>query len=212
MREGSDRRRRDRRMGPIKRAVNDYLAATGNLRRGASVACVEVWPQVVGPWYAAKTHLLGVENAEARVLCDSPATAQQLQMDAPQVVSLLNERLGAKLVNTIRASSAGPVADRLAAELRRRPEPQIGPEDVDAVELSEQDEERCRVAAAEITDEAVRESFRRAMRTYLKQQAVKRIRGYRPCAICGALHNEMGPHCSACGIALDARGGRREKG
>jgi len=206
MKEGSDRRRRDRRMGPIKRAVNDYLAATGNLKRGASVACIEVWPQVVGPWYASKTHLLGVENAEARVLCDSPATAQQLQMDSPKVIALLNERLGAKLVNSIRASSAGPITDRI------RPEPQIAPEDIDCAELSDDDEQMCRRAASEIADEAVREGFLRAMRTYLKQQTVKRARGYRTCALCGALHNEMGPHCSACHIALKQRGARGPRG
>ena len=212
MKEGSDRRRRDRRMGPIKRAVNDYLAATGNLKRGASVACIEVWPQVVGPWYASKTHLLGVENAEARVLCDSPATAQQLQMDSPKVIALLNERLGAKLVNSIRASSAGPITDRITAELRRRPEPQIGPEDIDAAELSDEDEQACRRAASEIADEAVREGFLRTMRTYLKQQTVKRARGFRTCALCGALHNEMGPHCSACDIAAKQRGARGQRG
>lgn len=211
MREASDRKRRDRRMGPIKRAVNDYLAATGNLKRGASVACIEVWPQVVGPWYAAKTYLLGVENAEARVLCDAPTTAQQLQMDSQKIIALLNERLGARLVNSIRASSAGPIADRIAAELRRRPEPQIGPDDVEAAELSEADEDTCRRAAAEIRDDAVREAFARAMTTYLKQQTVKRARGYRPCTRCGALHNEMGTHCSACATAINQRGARGQK-
>ena len=212
MKDGADRRRRDRRMGPVKRAVNDYLAATGNLKRGASVACIEVWPQVVGPWYASKTYLVGVENAEARVLCDSPATAQQLQMDSAQIVALLNERLGARFINSIRASSAGPVGDRIAAELRRRPQPQIDPEDVEAAELSQDDEQACRRAAAGIADADVREAFMRAMKTGLKHRAVKRVRGFRPCTLCGTLHNEFGPYCISCGMAFNTRGARRDRG
>jgi hypothetical protein len=190
-------------MGPIKRAVNDYLASTGNLKRSASVACIEIWPQVVGPWYAGKTHLLGVENAEARVLCDAPATAQQLQMDSERIIALLNERLGARLVSSIRASSAGPITDRLTAELRRQPEPLIEPEDIEAAELSAEDEQTCTRAASEIEDEQVRAAFTRAMRTYLKRQTVKRQRGFRPCELCGSLYNELGPHCSACATAVN---------
>lgn len=198
-------------MGPLQRAVNDYLAATGNLQRGTSTLCIEVWPQVVGPWYGRKTQIVGVEDGEARVLCDTPATAQQLQMDSEKIIGRLNERLGGSFIKRLRASSAGLTVSRLAAELRRPDEIAIEQSAVDEAELSEEETAFCARAATEIADEKLRESFLALLHNELKRRHVKRQRGYRECELCGALHNERGPHCIACGTAAGTGAARQRR-
>jgi len=202
---------RDGKMGPLQRAVNDYLAGTGNIQRGTSTLCVEVWPQVVGPWYGRKTQILGVDNGEAKVLCDTPATAQQLQMDSEKVIARLNERLGGEFIKRLRASSAGLTLSGLAAELRRPDETAIGQSAIDEVELSEEESAFCTRAAAEIADEKLRESFLGLLRNELKRRYVKRQRGWRECDVCGALHNERGPYCIACATAMGTGSARRRR-
>ncbi len=202
---------RDGKMGPLQRAINDYLAATGNLQRGASTLCVEVWPQVVGPWYGRKTQIVGIADGEARVLCDTPATAQQLQMDSEQVIGRLNERLGGEFIKRLRASSAGLTVRRLAEELHRPDEIAIEQSAVEEIELSEEETAFCTRAAAEIADEKLRESFLGLLRNELKRRHVKRQLGYRECEVCGALHNERGPYCIACATAVGTGAARRRR-
>ncbi len=189
-------------MGSLHQAINDYLADSGNLRQATSVLCIEVWPQIVGDWYARNTHILGVENAEVRVLCDSPSTAQQLSLDQKEIITRLNTRLGGHFVNCIRASSAGPVAGQLAARLRR-PEPMvITDEELDQVELTAGEKRFCEGSTCDIDDDEIRQSFLRMVTRELKRGHVKHQRGYRICTLCGAQHNEIGPYCAACGMEL----------
>jgi len=202
---------RDGKLGPLQRALNDYLASTGNLQRGTSRLCIELWPQVVGPWYARKTQILGVEDGEARVLCDAPATAQQLQMDQAEIVSRLNERLDGSFVKSIRASSAGRAAGLIAAQLKRPMQVAISEAELEEVVLGEEEMAFCRAVAGEITDEKLRQRFLRAVANDLKRRRLKQQRGYRSCTICGALHNEIGPYCSACATAVGSGAAKRTK-
>jgi len=203
--------KRDGKLGPLQRALNDYLASTGNLQRGTSTLCIELWPQVVGPWYARKTQILGIENGEARVLCDAPATAQQLQMDQDEIISRLNERLDGRFVKSIRASSAGRAAGLIAAQLKRPMQTVIEDAEMQQVALSEEEVAFCEAAASEIADEKLRRSFLKALTNDLKRRRLKQQRGYRNCTICGMLHNEIGPYCIACATAVGSGAAQRRK-
>ncbi len=202
---------RDGKLGPLQRALNDYLAATGNLQRGTSTLCIELWPQVVGPWYARKTQILGIDNGEARVLCDAPSTAQQLQMDQAEIISRLNERLGGKFVKSIRASSAGRAAGRISAQLKRPMQVVIEDAELQQVVLSEQEVAFCEAVTSEIADEKLRQSFLNVLTNDLKRRCLKQQRGYRNCTICGGLHNEIGPYCIACATAVGSGAAQRRK-
>lgn len=191
-------RSRDGKLGPLQRAVNDLLAATGNLQRGTSTLCIELWPQIVGPWYAAKTQILGIEDGQVRVLCDAPTTAQQLQLDQALIIERLNDRLGGQFVKAIRACSVGFAATRAAARLKRPPKPTISHADLEQVELTDQECERCQAAGQTIADPKLRANFVRAMQNEIKRRRVKFQRGWRQCEACGAMHNRVGPLCLAC--------------
>ena len=195
-------RSRDGKLGPLQRAVNDFLAASGNLSRGTSMLCIELWPQIVGPWYASKTQVVAIEDGQLRVLCDAPTTAQQLQLDQTIIIERLNARLDGRFVKSLRACSVGFTRSRAAAQLKRTPRPTISDADLNQVELTAEEQERCRAAGKSIPDPGIRASFIAAMENDLKRRRIKHQRGWRECEQCGAMHNRIGPLCLGC--ALDA--------
>ncbi|MFP3904143.1 MAG: DUF721 domain-containing protein, partial [Armatimonadota bacterium] len=132
-----DLRKRDRKLGPMQRALNDYLAATGNLSRGAAVLCIELWPQIVGPWYSRKTQVIRVSDGELQVLCDSAATAQQLQLDKTEIIERLNERLDGNVIKDLRASTAGRWKSNPLLQVNPPERPQFSDEDIERVKLTD---------------------------------------------------------------------------
>ncbi len=211
MKDPKNRKLRDGKMGPLQRALNDYLAATGNLQRSTSTLCIELWPQIVGPWYARKTQILSVENAEARVLCESPAVAQQLQADQQEIIGRLNDRLRGTFIRSLRASTVGRSASRVADRLRRPPRIAISDDELAQVTLTDEETAFCHNAARDIADEKLRQCFLKTLTNELKRRRLLQQRGYRTCTICAALHNEIGPYCIACATAVGSGAAHRHK-
>jgi rubrerythrin len=194
----NDIRKRDRKLGPIQRAVNDYLASTGNLNRGTAVLCIELWPQVVGTWYARKTQVIGIRDGQLQVLCDTAACAQQLQMDADEILRRLNDRVDGDVIKKLRASTAGRWKSSPA--LRPKPEesPTITAEDLQDVELTDQEIAECEQAAAGIENDDIRQRFLETLKTEMKRRRVKLQRGQRECPICGGLFPGIEEYCPVC--------------
>jgi hypothetical protein len=192
---------RDGRLRRLGHAVNEYLAAGGKLERSKSSLCAELWPQVVGPWYAGHSRVISLRGKELSVCCDTPSLAQQLQSDQETVAARLNERLGGKFVGSLRAASVGP--SRRRDRLSFVAEEASGPteEELAQLPLSEEDQQFCRKVSAKIVSPDLRERYRLLVEGQLRLGYWKTARGYRSCEGCGALHDEVAEDCFSCRLA-----------
>lgn len=194
----NDIRKRDRKLGPIQRAVNDYLAATGNLNRGTAVLCIELWPQVVGAWYSRKTQIIGIRDGELQVLCDTASCAQQLQMDQDEIIRRLNDRLDGDVIKSLRASTAGRWKRNPLLGVEPNETPTITDEDIEDVELTDEEKQFCQEVASQIQNPDIREGYLQTLVTQMKRRRVKLQRGYRECPICGGLFAGIEEYCPVC--------------
>lgn len=191
-------RKRDKKLGPMQRALNDYLAATGNLSKGVAMLCIELWPQIVGPWYSRKTQVIRVSDKELQILCDSAATAQQLQLDKTQIIKRLNERLDGNVIKDLRASTAGRWKNNPLLPVNPPDHPHLTDEDLESVELTPEEEDFCENAASAIEDDEIRERFLQSVSAEMKRRRLKIQRGHRECPICGGLFAGMDEYCPVC--------------
>jgi len=188
----NDAGRQDR-TTPLGEALQQYL----NSQRAFEVTCEHVipaiWPEVVGQWYAVHTRVVRVWEGIVEVQCDSAARAQQLQLDSPEIIRRLNQRLGMDYVRQIRPGTAQrPTGLRPAAVKSHTRPPIPTEEELEAIELSEHEEKMIAEQAEKIADEAAREAYVRAARTHLKLRRWKLARGWRECPNCGELYDPCG--------------------
>jgi predicted nucleic acid-binding Zn ribbon protein len=192
--------KRDGKLGKLGFAVNEYLAEGGQLERSKSSLCAEIWPQVVGHWYGRHSRVVSLDRKELKVCCDTPALAQQLQFDQETVIARLNERLGGDYIKSIRPASVGQNRQRQGLDFVEPHEPL--PEDAEllAVTVPEAALQALRRQAGAVP-EGLREAWLRTGLRLVRLQHWRTARGFRACAVCGVLHNDLAARCFACRIA-----------
>ena len=198
-------RKRDGKLRRLGHLVNEFLAE-GNLHQKSICGlCAELWPQVVGPWYAKQTRIIGLKGKQLSVWCDSPPLAQQLQYDQVTVVGRLNERLGGAYVESLRPASVGP--ERRGGLDLRPPEQAPVPTDEELLALPVTPEEvaAIRVSAERIPDPRLRQSYTVTLQREVRMRKWKRARGWRQCRMCHQLHSELGDICFPCWLSMQER-------
>lgn len=192
---------RTARMSQLGPALSEVLAEGGQLERGKSGLAAEIWPQIVGPWYARRSCVIALKKKELQVFCETPAVAQQLQADQETITARLNERLGGNYVTSLRPSSAGPRQQRDVVRAQVALEP-TGPEELELAQvvLPPEDVQAIHEQAAQLASEELRDSFIRAAEHWRRLEEWKRRRGYRQCPECGRRHDELTGLCYACRV------------
>jgi len=88
------------------RSVKDVLPATlrslGISRRTREAQALLLWSEVVGQPLAAETEALRLRGTTLWVRTSSTALAHQLHLEKPQLLTRLNEAIGAPAVRDIR--------------------------------------------------------------------------------------------------------------
>ena len=182
---------------PLGRALDEFLRSSGLLETARENLCPVIWPEVVGSWYARFTEVTRVRDGVVYVRCDSAPRANQLQLDAPDIIRRLNERLGGDYITEIRPSSTG--APRKHIELATDDElPAPREEELEAIELDEDELERIRSAAAQIGDAEVGERIERILRQQAKLRIWQRDHGFNCCPGCGAYFRGPREYCYEC--------------
>lgn len=192
---------RDGKLGRLGHMVSQYLAEGGQLERSKSGLCAEIWPQVVGKWYAGGSRVVGLNGTELKICCDTPALAQQLQYDQEQVIARLNERLGGKFVTSLRTASVGSNRKRDRINLPEEQEPAVGEAELSEVEVPAEEWRQAELEIDLIREERLREKWRRTVQRQARLRQWKARRGYKPCERCGVLHPDLTRLCFACRVA-----------
>jgi len=192
---------RSGKLSELAPALNEYLAEGGQLERGKSGLAAEIWPQIVGHWYARHSCVIALKKKELQVYCDTPALAQQLQLDQETILERLNTRLGGNYVRSLRPASVGPRRQRETVRAQQEIESD-GPDDAELAQipLPDEDLQAIRDRAAHLADDRLRQSFMAYAERWLRVEAWKRRRGYRECPSCGGLHDELHETCYACRV------------
>lgn len=193
--------KRDGKLRRLGHLVNEFLAEGNLQQRSLSGLCAELWPQVVGPWYCKHTWVIGLKGKELAVWCDTPALAQQLQYDQATIAGRLNERLGGRFVDSLRPASVGPGRQR--SVLLQPPEPPVVPTEEELLRhgLTPQETAAIRTWAQRISDPELRQRYLLTLQREARLRKWKAARGWRPCGICGELHNEPGGICFVCRVS-----------
>jgi len=190
-----DRRSRE----PVRAgsAIDALLASRGLLEGSREGLCVFVWREVAGEWYAQHTYVTSVRDGVLNVRCDSAPRAQQLQLDAPQIIARLNERLGEGYVREIRPSSAGigPRRDQVAAEPEQADWPT--PEELARIPVPPEVAREILEGLSDL-DGPVRHRLEEMMLLHARVRAWQREHGWRECPTCGAMHQRAQEQCLAC--------------
>lgn len=188
-------------MSALSPALNEYLADGGMLERGKSALAAEIWPQIVGHWYARHSCVIALKKKELQVYCDTPTLAQQLQFDQETIIERLNERLGGKYVTSLRPASVGPRQQRETVRGHRELESQT-PEEAELAQVLLPEEElvAIRERAAVVEDEELRTRFIAFAERVARLDEWKRLRGWRQCPECGARHEDLTDLCFACRV------------
>lgn len=189
---------REGRLGRLGHAVNQYLAEGGALERSKSGVCAEIWPQVVGPWYARNSRVVALNGKELKVCCDTSSLAQQLQYDQRTIIERLNERLGGNYVTSIRPASVGSSRKRDRMNLLPAPEPPPTPLELGQVVVPAEVLEQAQKQAETITQPELRERWLYTVLRQIRLHYWKLERGYKACGQCGALHDDLTANCFAC--------------
>jgi hypothetical protein len=189
---------RSGKLSELAPALSAYLAEGGELERGKGALAAEIWPQIVGHWYARHSQVVALKKKELQVYCDTPALAQQMQYDQETILERLNTRLGGQYITKLRPSSVGPRRQREVVRAQRELHAD-GPSDEELAQVPVPEEELQAIhAAAAAMDEGLRAGFRRYAEYWLRLEEWKRRRGYRECPDCRCLHDELEPLCYAC--------------
>jgi len=190
--------RRSRESVQIGSAIDALLASRGLLEGSREGLCVFVWREVAGEWYAQHTYVTSVRDGVLNVRCDSAPRAQQLQLDAPQIIARLNERLGEGFVREIRPSSAGigDRRDRVAAEEPGPPEWPT-PEELAKIPVPPEVAREIVERLSDL-DGPVRHRLEEIMLLQARVRAWQGEHGWRECPTCGAMHRRAQERCLAC--------------
>ncbi len=179
-------------------ALETFLRETGLLDTSREKLCALVWGEVAGQWYARFSAVTRVSDGVVYVRCDSAPRANQLQLDAPEIIRRLNERLGCDLVKEIRPSSAGSASVE-PVRARRHELPAAPTEaELDAIELTPAECERIRAEVEDLADEGLRQRVEAVLLTQAKARRWQAEHGYTRCESCGAYFVGTGRFCLAC--------------
>ena len=188
----------DRPSGSLGEALETFLRETGLLETSREKLCALLWGEVAGRWYARFSAVTRVADGIVYVRCDSAPRASQLQLDAPEIIRRLNERLGCDLVKEVRPSSAGSArAEPIEAD---RPDLLSAPTEAElkVIELTPGECERIRAQVQDLADEGLRERIEAVLLTQAKVRRWQADHGYTRCEGCGAYFAGSGRFCMAC--------------
>jgi len=178
-------------------ALEQFLKTQGLMELSREKLCPLVWGEVVGDWYSSFTHVTRVRDGIAWIKCDSAPRANQLQLDAPDIIVRLNHRLGGNYIKELRPSSTGPARPVITGAADPEPTaPSDG--DLDAIELETGTLAHIKATAQEIPDEDLRESLERILVNQAKLRVWQAQHGYTKCKRCGAYSLGERQFCLAC--------------
>lgn len=199
-------RRSEQEATTLHQALGRYLDEIGMGKRSREVLAAVVWAETVGPWYARHTAVAKVEDGVLTIHCDSAPHAQQLQADSEKILARLNRRVSEQWgpgqhVKELRATSAwmGRDGQRRFAKAGKQAPP-FTSEEIDAIELTAEEERRIEGLAAELEDEALRRRFAATIRASLRARKWQLRHGYRECPECGGLLAPGETECWICRI------------
>ena len=187
---------RDGKVTALTQILDKYLASRGLLGKSRQMLAALVWAEVVGPWYGQHTTVTRIHRGILTVTCDSAPRAQQLQLDSHQILEKLNQRLGGRFINEIRATSGRLGRGRRSPSVLA-PSGTPEPPEIPREPLSPGQEQAIQELAAEIAESELRHRFMAAMRSFCRRQRWQQAHGYKPCGRCGRLI-EQGAPCSVC--------------
>ena len=190
-------RPREGSLSEVGEAIEKYLRSHGMVRHSRESVVPLLWAEVVGEWYSHHTQVLRVDGGVVTVRCDSASRAQQLDLDAPHIISVLNARLGGKTIKEIRASSGGI---RRSGALPESPAPIEWPSrfELDEMVLEPQEMLWVQETVAEITGDELRQVLESVLVKQAKLRSWKREHGYAPCRGCGGLIPPGRTMCMGC--------------
>ncbi|MCD6350599.1 MAG: DUF721 domain-containing protein [Armatimonadetes bacterium] len=187
------RRRKTGKQVTLGRVLEEYLADKGALETSCEAMVPVVWPEVVGEWYARHTQVTRVWEGVIEVQCDSAARAQQLQLDSPEIIRRLNQRLGTPYVRDVRPSTGATLRRRwrraAPVETKGYTSPAPTQAELDALVLKPEEEQWIAQQAAGIEQPEAREAFERTVRNHLKLRHWKLDHGWLECPQCGELYD-----------------------
>lgn len=189
----------DRPVGtPISSALNAFLDREGLLEMGRQELCAMIWSRVAGEWYGQHSHVTSVRDGVLYVRCDSAPRAQQLQLDAPEIMGRVNDELGEQYVREIRPSSAGVGRRRAPPEVREPEEPDLpGEQELAQIDVPPEQVREIVDRVRELPD-AARERVRELMMMQARLHTWRREHGYVRCPGCGAWHRDSPRYCMVC--------------
>jgi len=178
-------------------ALSAFLKRDGLLEKSRDAFCAYLWPQVAGAWYARHSFVTSVRDGVVNVRCDSAPRAQQLQLDAPEIIARLNERLGERYVREIRPSSAG-VGRRKPPPTAEPREPEF-PTDEELAEIRVPPERIEQILElAQGLEGPLRRRLEEVMLLQARLDIWRRDHGWVRCPGCGAYHLDSDDYCLAC--------------
>jgi hypothetical protein len=138
----------------IGAVLQGWLSQRGMAERIREYRAWQVWNETVGPQIAARAQPCRIRDGILEVRVDQPVWMQQLQLLKPQLLTRLNERLGAPLFHDIflrrgRPEPAAPV----------KPAPSARP----ARPLSDAEQAQIERTLAPLTDPDLRRQLRRIL-------------------------------------------------
>jgi hypothetical protein len=182
----------------LENVLEGYFRGAGLLQRSREELCAFLWPELAGGWYAEHTSVSNVCGGTLYVRCDSAPRAQQLQLDAPEIIRRINERMGEELIREIRPSSGG-IARRRAVESAPRDDSEDAPDagELAAIKLPPEQVEQI-IELAEGVDSELRDTLERIMLTQARIDIWRRDHGWTQCPGCGVYHRDSDSYCLSC--------------
>ena len=183
----------------LRDAITAYLKARGLMKSSRESLVPVVWHEVVGGWYAQHTQVLRVERGVLTVRCESPARAQQLQLDSAKIIEVLQARVGPGVVKEIRPSSGGIHSGRGPGLLQEASLP-VGPtaQELERSDLTAAETQWVEETVAGIEDELLRTAVAAVLRKERQATRWKAQHGYVPCKGCGVLIRPTRAMCITC--------------
>ncbi len=151
-----------------------------------------IWSQVVGPHIARMTRAIWVKEGVLHVEVFNHAFQHELTLMQEQYKRKLNQTMGEEKVKEIR--------------FRVGPKPQAEPKSIQwqEISLTPQEQKEIDRAVSTVESEELKKSLAGWMASLKKIEKARKQLGWKPCAECGVLHDEI--HEKYCLICRLERG------
>lgn len=154
------------------------------------------WEQIVGTQIANAARPLRWDNQMLWIAVKSHTWAQELQLQAEEILSRLNEEAGKKIFTSLRFVTRTRLPDK---PTWGQPESEDSTEAYDyQVEVAEEDKQAVAARLSRVEDDRLRAALQRAMETQWGADRWRKQHGWQACERCGALHNEPETLCFLC--------------